>query len=143
MDVAKLVRFPNSPEGHGFNPHHSMWHLVYDTNFPRYSPPLSVRIAFNFLSVSLSTLAWNSLKTDRTWFFIFMWRPTTFVCGHLQRSRSTVIWHVTSCPLGIHRYAQVPTVPSISPVVSSGRRTYFACWSSNRCTSQVARSSPP
>ena len=43
----------------------------YSSNYPRCSPPLSAQTAFSFRSVSLSALAWNSLKTDSTWSFAF------------------------------------------------------------------------
>ena len=43
----------------------------YSLNCPRYSLRLSTQTAFSFRPVSLSTLAWDSLKTDNTWSFMF------------------------------------------------------------------------
>ena len=50
----------------------------YSSNCPRYSPPLSAKTAFSFRLVSLSTLTWNSLKTDSTWSFIFISEAHSF-----------------------------------------------------------------
>ena len=38
----------------------------YSSNRPSYSPSLSARTTFSFWPVSLSTLTWNSLKTEST-----------------------------------------------------------------------------
>ena len=42
------------------------WSLQYDSNGPRYSPPLSARMHINFWPVSRSTLIWNSLNASNT-----------------------------------------------------------------------------
>ena len=111
---------------------------------PQTDLSIPLRYPFELLLASGRFLFWLLYETSwrRTIPGPSSW-PTTSSCGHLWRSQSIVFRYVSSCPLGIHRYARVPVLPFFSSVVLSGKRFNFACRSRNWCTSQATHSSPP